>query len=291
MSCALPVAYSIDRGRGLKLDIALVETDRLLLHEETIPEMLEVLAQCIEVDGVLKAPVIIDRETMVVLDGMHRVKALHMLGCRYTCVCLVDYQSSDIRVERWCRTVSNPFNAGDAAKIVRELGLKLTPRTPCRASARSETVSMIMFRDASYEVAAPVSGLMQAFNAVREFELKLRVSGFEVGYETYRDAVEKLARGAVGAVLCPPQIGKKEVVETAMRGCVLTFKVTRHVVPARPVGVDVPLSLLRNPSLSVEVANKRLSALLHGKRLRHVPPGRLWGGRRYDEDLYVFEEA
>jgi len=291
MSRVLPVACSLDPGGGSKLDIALVETDRLLLHEETIPEVLRALAHRIEEDGVLKAPVIVDHETLVVLDGMHRVEALRMLGCQFTCVCLVDYRSPEIRVERWCRTVSNPFNAGIAAEIVRELGLRLTPLPMCRASYRRDDVSVMIFRDASFEVEASVPGLIPAFDAVRAFELRLRALGFEVGYETDREAEEKLASGAVGAVLCPPQVGKRQVIETASRGRVFTFKVTRHIVQARPVGVDVPLSLLRNSSLSLEEANERLSALLHGKRLRFAPSGGLWDGRRYDEKLYVFEEA
>lgn len=288
MSHSLPVAYSIDRG-GLKLDIALVETSRLLLHEETIPEMLEALAQEIEEDGVLKAPVIVDGETMVVLDGMHRVEALRVLGCRFAPICLVDYQNPEIRVESWCRTISKPFNAKEAAKIAGELGLKLSPRQLGNISNASGAFTLLRFKDAKYEVAAPVPGLMPAFDAVRELELRLRTSGFEVGYETEGDAEEKLVRGDVGAILSPPQIGKRQVIEIATRGRVFAFKATRHIVPARPVGVDVPLSLLRDSRVSVERANERLTVLLQWRMLRHEPPGGLWNGRRYDEDLYVFE--
>ena len=60
-------------------------------------------------------------------------------------------------------------------------------------------------------------------------------------------------------------------------------------LPSASYGLDVPILLLRNSHLSVEETNERLSALLHGKRLRLVSPGGLWGNRRYEEDLYVFE--
>ncbi len=288
MSQPPPIAYPIIHEGGLKLDIALVETDRLLLHEETIPKMLEALTNRIREDCVLKAPVIVDRDTMVVLDGMHRVKALRILGCWFTCVCLVDYQSPEILVERWCRTVSKPFNAEDAAKIAEELDLGFSSHATSEVSASSNAVLM-KFRGTIYEVTARAPDIMSAFDAVREFESKIRTSGFKIGYETDRDAENKLERGNIGAVICPPQIGKRQVIETAVMGCVFPFKVTRHIVPARPVGVNVPLSLLRNSSLGLEEANERLSALLNGKRLRLVPPGSLWGNRRYDEDLYLFE--
>lgn len=291
MSRALPIAYSIDREGGLKLDIALVETDRLLLHEETIPDLLEALAERIRDDGVLKSPVIIDRGTMVVLDGMHRVKALRILGCRFTCACLVDYQNNGIKVDRWCRTISKSFNLEEAVKLTGELDLILAPKYVCTSSDSIDAVNVMKFRDASYEITSPRPGFMPAFDAVRELEFKLRISGFEVGYETERDADKKLASGAVDAVLCPPQIGKKQIIDTAKAGLVFTFKVTRHIIPARPVGVNVPLSLLRNHSLSVQETNERLSAILHRKKIRHAPPGGIWGRRRYDEDLYVFEES
>lgn len=66
-----PVAYTIDH-EGLRLDIALAPTDRLHIHEETIPERVSSLGDRIMRDGVQSAPIIVDRGTYVVLDGMHR---------------------------------------------------------------------------------------------------------------------------------------------------------------------------------------------------------------------------
>lgn len=126
---------------------------------------------------------------------------------------------------------------------------------------------------------------------MRELEIRLRGMGFEVEYETAREAEDKLNRKAVGAVLYPPMIGKERVVEIARMGRVFTFKATRHIVPARPVGVDVPLRLLRDLKLTGEEANERLSALLSWKRLRYVPSRGIWRGRRYDEGLYIFGDA
>ncbi|RLI08434.1 ABC transporter ATP-binding protein [Candidatus Bathyarchaeota archaeon] len=289
MSRAFPIAYSISRGEGLRLDIALVETGRLLLHEETIPDILEALTRRIEEDGVLRAPVIVDRKTLVVLDGMHRVKALRLLGCRFACTCLVDYMNPEIKVDRWCRTV-RPLDARKAAEVAEDLGLRLDPRPPRGASRSSGAASAIRFKDSSFDLVAPRPGLLPALSALRELELRLRAMGSTVDYETERSAEEKLAEGEVDAVICPPVIGKEEVIDVARRGQVFIFKATRHVIPARPLGVDVPLSLLRDPALSVEEANRRLSAHLHRKRLRRAPPGASWGDRRYDEDLYVFED-
>lgn len=284
MSGPRPVAYTIQR-QGLRLDIALVETENLLLHEETIPEALEVLQEKIEDDDMLRSPVIADGGSLVVLDGMHRVKALMNLGCRFTCVCMVDYQSPEIVLDRWCRIVPTDLRIADFLGMIKRLGLRVFSLD----RKREDTGILLLLQHKTLVLSAYKPGVKQAFKAVADLELRLRERGIEVGHETESDARERLEKGEVGAVICPPRIDKSQVLEVARRGEVFSFKATRHIVPARPVGVDVPLSLLRDEELTLEEANQRLKELLEGKVLRRIPPGSLRGGRRYEEELYVFE--
>ena len=112
--------------------------------------------------------------------------------------------------------------------------------------------------------------------------------GFKIGYETEDDAIKMLDTGDADAVVIPPPISKKDVIEVALSGRVFIPKTTRHIVPARPLFVNVPLDLLRRKDISLEDANKELVEMLKKKKVKHLPPGaRL--DRRYDEDLYVFE--
>ena len=111
----------------------------------------------------------------------------------------------------------------------------------------------------------------------------------DVHYETETDAVGLIERREIGFVLCPPVIQKRHVVEAAMSGRMFIPKSTRHIVPARLLRVNVPLKLLRDKSLSIEAANRRLSEMLREKTLRKVSPGNRWGQRRSDEALYIFE--
>jgi ParB-like chromosome segregation protein Spo0J len=70
---------------------ALVETAALVPHEEVDQERLLLLVKQIARDGALFSPVMVDRSSMVILDGHHRVNALKLLGCILTPVYLVDY--------------------------------------------------------------------------------------------------------------------------------------------------------------------------------------------------------
>lgn len=83
----------------------MLEISSLLLHEETIPELLEQLTWSIKKDGCLNHPIIVDAESFLVLDGVHRVAALKRLRCRRIPACLVDYWSPAIKVFNWYRTI------------------------------------------------------------------------------------------------------------------------------------------------------------------------------------------
>jgi hypothetical protein len=146
-----------------------------------------------------------------------------------------------------------------------------------------------MLEEGFYEMAANGEGIVSGFATVTSIESWLRQNGHVISYETERDAAKMLERREVGFVLCPPTIEKHHVLETAQSGRVFPPKATRHIVPARPFGVDVPLELLRDTVISVEEANRRLSKMLEAKSLRRVPPGYRWGSRRYDEAVYLFE--
>jgi hypothetical protein len=287
------IAFSIPREGKMCLDLAFVGIDRLLLHEETIPQMLDVLTKQIEEEGILEDPVIVDRETFVVLDGMHRVKALRRLGCKLTPVCLVDYNSPEIKVERWCRTAKNEKKAEKLIKYIEAKGFKVKA-TPINEAERllkaKKSIGLLEVKAGGYAI---LSGgdvdILSSFRAIGEVEGDLRSKGFKVEYETKEDAEKKLSGGAVDALILPPKIEKREVIEAAMRGEVFIPKSTRHIIPARPLGIGIPLSLLRAEKLSPEEAEKACSKLLKERTCRRVPPGSLWKGRRYDEELYVFE--
>lgn len=70
--------------------IALLPIDALKPHEKGSPLYLRLLEQEILQDGVLKYPIIVDKESKVILDGMHRWLALKKLGCKLIPVLLVD---------------------------------------------------------------------------------------------------------------------------------------------------------------------------------------------------------
>lgn len=79
--------------------LALIDLNELLRHEEVVPQHVLELIRDIAVDGELHQPVVIDRHSLVILDGHHRAEALRRLGCALVPAYLVDYESPLIAVE------------------------------------------------------------------------------------------------------------------------------------------------------------------------------------------------
>ena len=66
-------------------------------------------------------------------------------------------------------------------------------------------------------------------------------------------------------------------------------KVTRHVIPARPLAVNAPLEMLADRTMSLEDRNRKFVASLRARRFTRRPVGAVIENRRYDEAILAFE--
>jgi hypothetical protein len=280
------VAYTIDH-KGLRLDIAVVELESLRVHEETMQEHAEELKRGLIGRGILSTPMLVDRASNIVLDGMHRVRTLGELGCRFALVCLVDYSDHSIKLGRWCRTINKPFSRLDAERIVSCVGASLRLATGVNSSTSNDL--LLAFGDGTFLVESPAKEIMQIYRLSQKIEQALIDEGYVVGHMGEDDATRFLATGDFSAILCPPVITKQQVIDAVQRGEVFPPKSTRHRIPARPIGVGLSLEMLRDPKITLDDINLKLSKQLKSLRLRRLPPGSIYRGRRFENTLYVFE--
>lgn len=286
LSNQIQPAYIIDH-EGLILEIAIIDSSKLFLHEETIPEQLEKLKSSLKESRILQAPIIVDRNSMVVLDGMHRVTALREIGCKLIMVCLVDYLDSRITLGRWCRTISKPFNYKIANEIFSEHSLGIAPAYGINPMHSPD--AFLAFGSGSYKIDGGERDIVSLFRELYSLEIQLQSKGYQIGHKNEDDAVRFLALGDVSALLCPPLVTKQQVVEIAASNRVFSPKSTRHKLPARPVGISIPISMLSDVKLTPVEVNRKLALMLANKSVRKLPPDSSYFGRKYDETLYVFD--
>lgn len=274
---------------GIRLEIKLEEVEKLHIHEEVIPEILRKLTEEIKADGYLKHPVIVDSKTLVVLDGMHRLAAAQNLGCRFIPVCLVDYDNPHILIGCWCRVVNHSSDVEKLVEAVREIGFTVEEcqRETARqlVSERKAAISLVS-RSKCFVVYGPQE-IKKIYDAIKQVELKLKSVGYSIGYDTDSDALDKVSSGKALSMFMVPNVSKRDVVTVALRGEVFAHKTTRHIIPVRPLFVNVPLEWLYG-KLSLKEANEALVRYLSKKEVVRLPPGQVLD-RRYEEELYVFK--
>ena len=107
-------------------EVQFVELEKLLQHEEYDPIYLKELTDEIVLDKALKFAIVVDKDTNIIFDGIHRFNALKRLGCRKVPVIYVDYNSQLIKVDTWKKgshlTKKNVVKAGLSGK-------KFSPKT------------------------------------------------------------------------------------------------------------------------------------------------------------------
>jgi len=271
------------------LELALEELSALYIHEEIIPDKMQELVKKIPHEGVWKNPIIVDVSSLVVLDGMHRVAAAKEIGYKYIPVCLVDYENPNIHIGCWYR-MFNGLNIGEAEWALREAGLTPTKKAYDEAQRLvegREAITAMFFRSWSLEALGSACGIKERYDTIKRVENLLKSRGHQMGYSTDRDAPARVASGEYSAGLMTPTVTKREVVETALKGMVFSQKTTRHIIPARPMFVDVPTEWLKG-DLTLEEANIRLKGYLASKSVEKLPPGQILD-RRYEEELYIFK--
>jgi hypothetical protein len=274
----------------ITLEIALEELARLHIHEEIIPGKMRELVEKMPGDGVFIHPIIVDSGSLVVLDGMHRVAAAKEIGFRYIPVCLVDYSNPHIQIGCWYRMFRGLGDEDESAEAIREAGLEPAEKTyeeAHRMVEGREAVTALFSKSWCLAALGHVADIKGRYDAVKRMEKILQDKGHKMGYSTDRDARSRVASGEYSAGLMTPTVIKREVVETALAGRVFAQKTTRHIIPARPMNVNVPISWLLG-DLTLEEANRRLREHLASKKLEKLPPGQILD-RRYDEELYVFK--
>ena len=268
--------------------MSLVDIDALKPHEEVIETSVRLLSREMQKEGLVRDPLVIDQEDNVILDGMHRFSSLKALKCRYAPSCLIDYDSPQIKVGSWFRLFAVDDPAGLATKLLSEAGLDFsTTRTSPRKAIYNPHTIILTADGAEYSLPEKLDLLEQTRTAV-SLEKILTSEGHAVDYQSEIAAAEHLRTGPTNFIICLPIFTKQQIRECGLQNRLLPHKVTRHVIPSRPLRIDVPLSLLKRSSVPVEETNRELGELLAAKHVERKAPGSVVDGRRYQEELLVF---
>lgn len=268
-------------------DLRVIETARLLLHEEPDPVRVDRLTRSLQRDGVLRNPAMVAQapeQHAVVLDGANRITALRTLGIPHAVVQVVPYGSPEVSLSTWRHYIRDDGRPSLSEAVAALDGVRVIPATDAR-----EAEGRLARRDA---VAAIIDGRVAALigrlgDIVADANTLNRIVALYRGtgriYRVDSGDAEALS-GAYGPgtlVIFPP-FGKDEILLIAARGGRLPTGITRHIIPGRALRLNVPLSVLAGPE-GAAAKQRHLDATLQERWLEH-------GVRYYAEPTYLFDE-
>ncbi len=270
--------------QGFEMVLEVAELHKLLPHEEILPASLEKLSNEIERDKILKHPIIVDRNSMIVLDGNHRTEAMKELGYSYIPICTVDYRNPLIEVKCWYRTIQGTRyeSLAKAFQDFRDLDSDLDD-----ASKIVNSINALVINSKEQAlISDPYRNLPELYEALKEIEKELRDSGFKIDYASEEAATKGFLEGRFLAYIAMPPLTKEMIIEVAHLGRRFPCKTSRHIFFGRPMGINFPLAFLKNRS--VTDANREFYLWISKKQIEQIPRRTAFEGRIYDESILLF---
>lgn len=211
--------------------VYLVNIKNLRVHEEYIREHLNELKREILNDGILKKPIIVEKNTLIILDGTHRVTLAKELGFKWIPAVLIDYSEAEIR--SWARV----FRGKNAISVVMEL---VGNFVKCDGGKGRHEISII--RD-GIEIGKCKIGanILETYWAIYFIEKHMRRIGCKVEIVSDEEAYLKSYNAVV---IVPPPIDKNDVIEAVFQGKLFPPKSTRHVLKITLPDANIPLNEL-----------------------------------------------
>lgn len=287
--------FCIETG-SLKLELEVVRVESLFQHEEILPHVANKLIFEFKNWTNLQNPVIVDKN-YIVLDGNHRVFVFKQLKFKYISVCKVDYFNELTQLRYWFRLLGRIESLESLKQIINDMNgsfREVSDREALRKALENNNLSCGIQQGNFYASISfhedVVNDAVSAYNALEKIQGKLLQNGLKIEYIPCKSVHEgkfcdELKNSEV--IIWTPQITKEMVVDAVKKKKRFAPKTTRHLIPARPLNVNVPTYWFKE-DISLEEINKKFLKLLERKNLRRFGPGQVVDGRYYEEELFIF---
>jgi hypothetical protein len=247
------------------------EVKSLLSHEQVISYNLRRLKEAMLNLGQLVDPLIVDKNTGVVLDGNHRLKVLEIIECPHATCQAVDYNSPDIQLGTWYPTVSlRPEEIFHLDSLKHE---KVDYEAGKKAVDELKAPFMLAHEGESYLINPGNYKLMEMVEE-QNYIFSLLEKG---AVDFIPDEEIKKTLAAKKSVFYRRAYTKDEIVKTAKAHMPFPPKSTRHLIPGRIIRLNMKLGWLNRSKEEASV------------ELRRMLENRLYSGnvRRYYESVVV----
>ncbi len=267
------------------MEVSIAEVSSLKPHEETIPEIEKSLMAQILNSKMFRHPIIVDKETNVILDGMHRHKIALQLRLRYIPVIYVKYQDPSIRILRWWRA-----SKVEDKKIVLNLisNFMLKEIKASEFDKIKNSASLIILYNNKVFVDDKEKDSLESYKNVKEIENNLITVKKSVKY-IREDALSLGSINYSNIILFTGKIiSKDEVKNHALIGKLFPHKSTCHVFPARVYNVNLDLEMLKSEE-NLTIIDNIITEKLSHRPVKYIPRPCIYDNEMKDEACYEYQ--
>jgi hypothetical protein len=280
-------------------DLRIVALADIVPHEQADPRRVERLSRRIAADNLLKNPVIVTpipgTEQYMVMDGANRTAALGRCEARDVLAQVVHYDDPGVELTTWHHLITGvePNTLLEAVAALPDLHLYPCTIKAARAALRDRKAIAYLVHPPHddqtdtrvYMLTAPRTD-PQAETALLLEIVDLYKGKPETAIHRVNsdDVAAYLAHyDAVSALIVFPPYRPDEILALARAGLRVPTGITRHIIPARALRVNVPLTLLRDPAQTLAAKN----AWWHEHVKTKLAENEI---RFYQESTYLFDE-
>ncbi len=253
-------------------DLRVFPTERLLPHEEFDPRRIEKLALRLREDGILKHPPIVTevpcQDDYVILDGANRVMAFQHLGIPHIVAQRIDYDQPGLILDTWYHVVAGMPVVTFNQELTLATGMSLVD-----CSIEEARLAMDALEAAAYIVCE--DGVRMVCNSTKVKHHKLRhdsdllnmlVSVYKGKANIFRASndkweIQKPYYQDITALVIFPRLKPADIIEAACTGERLPTGISRHIIPARALNINIPIDSMDN-NQSKETKDKWLQKWL-----------------------------
>lgn len=282
--------------RSLELKLEVVPVESLLQHEATLPHIVNKLILEFKNLAKLQNPIIVD-ENDILIDGNHRAFVFKKLGFKYISVCKINYFNENVKLRYWFRLLKNIKSVDLLKQIIEDMNgsfKEIIDKKTLKKALENNNFNCGVQQGNYYASISfnedIVNDAVSAYDFLEKIQNKLIIEGIKLEYipDQYvheRKFYDELKDDEV--VIWTPQITKEMVLDAAKKGKIFAPRTTRHLIPSRPIHVNVPIYWFKE-NISLEEINRRFSKFLENKHIKRFGPGQIIDGRYYGEELFIY---
>ena len=232
-------------------DLQMLPIEALVPHEDYDPRRIERLGQRILDEGCLKNPPIItpipESERLVILDGANRVMAFAKLRIPHIVAQLVSYDDPGIILDTWYHVVAGmPLDDFESAlSLVSKANLQPCTLLEARKALNDKAAIAYIVCESGVRMVASPTGyepgdlhiLTDLVNAY-----KGQANIFRASNDIWE--IQEPYYPGITALVIFPRYQPEDILHAARNGYRIPSGITRHIIPARALNINIPLGIL-----------------------------------------------